>query len=56
MAKWCDVLPMIVNDCRDVVLYQEGRLPAMDCDYVLNNGVSLSTTSHGFSWAAGMKP
>ena len=54
MAKWCDVLPMIADDRRNVVLQQEGRLPAMACAYVLDNGVSLSTPSHGLSWAAGM--
>lgn len=26
----------------------------MACDYVLDNGVSLSTPSRGLSWAAGM--
>jgi len=26
----------------------------MACDYVLDNGVSLSTPSHGLSWVAGM--
>ena len=28
----------------------------MACDYVLNNGVSLSTPSHGFSWDTGRRP
>ena len=54
MAKWCDVLPLIADGCRNVILQQRGRLPTVACDYVLNNGVSLSTSSHGFSWDTGM--
>ena len=33
MAKWCDVLPMVADDRRNVVLQQEGRLPAVACAY-----------------------
>ena len=28
----------------------------MACDYVLDNGVSLSTPSHGLSWGTGRRP
>ena len=45
---------MIADDRRNVVLQQEGRLPAVGCDYSVKWCVGLSTSSHGFSWATGM--